>query len=221
MIFEFQSPSNILSVNSLFCLSLLKLTPVTCQGKEPWLSWDVRVGLIYSSLITSPSSIHLPPTKKYFSPPYYALSSRHCPGCWGTRANKTQSSHPHQLLIHGSSRHGSRGAGGRFWGAPMRLSLGKRASGNASWRRWPSWDLRGEEKLTNWRGEEGKLLQRVGTARSEGIGTWQIWESGCQVYAQRPFMGKVRRLTFYMSVPHNYYLLKARDCIFKIIIMNT
>lgn len=156
MIFEFQNSSNILSVNPLFCLSLLKLVPVTCQGKEPWLSWDVRVGLIYSSLITSPSSVHLPSTQKYFSTPYHALSSRHCPGCWVTRANETQSSHSHQLIIHGS-----RVTDGRCWGAPkgsIHLSLGKRASRNASWRRWLSWDLRDEEKPTICRGEEGRLF---------------------------------------------------------------
>lgn len=151
MIFEFQNSSNILLVNSLFCLSLLKLVPITCQGKEPWLSWDVRVGLIYSSLITSLSSIQLPSTKKYFSTPYHALSSRHCPGCWVIRANKT-----HQCIIHGS-----RITDGRWWGASkgsIYLNLGKRASRNASWRRWLSWDLGGEEKPTNCRGVEGRLF---------------------------------------------------------------
>lgn len=156
MIFEFQNSSNSLSVNSLFCLSLLKLVPVTCQGKEPWLSWDVRVGLIYFSLITSPSSIHLPSTEKYFFTSYHALSFRHCPGCWVTRANKTQEfsfspthtprqqSHGWEVLRSTQSEHP--------------LSLGKRASRNASWRRRPSWDLRGEEKSTNCRGEEGRLF---------------------------------------------------------------
>ena len=60
MTFKFQSSAAILPINSLFCVSLLKFPPVTCQGQEPQLSRDLRVGFIYSSLRTSVSSFHQP-----------------------------------------------------------------------------------------------------------------------------------------------------------------
>lgn len=149
MIFEFQSSSNILSVNSLFCLSFFKLAPVTCQGKEPWLSWDVKVGLIYSSLITSPSSIYLPSTEKIF------LSSlswpRHYP-MLGYKSKQDSEFPPAPTQSHGSTRHVSRATGRRCWGAPkgsMHLSPGKRTSRNASWRKWLNRDARIQEVKRN------------------------------------------------------------------------
>ena len=82
MTFKFQSSAAILPINSLFCVSLLKFPPVTCQGQDhnqvETSGWVLFI--LHSEPLCHPS-INLPSTKQYFSAFIMNLSSRHCPGC--------------------------------------------------------------------------------------------------------------------------------------------